>query len=96
MISDDMSGYFSDKDEIASLKKKIRLLIKNNSKWKRAYEDAKSDKPSIRRQRTNKAEALVRAWIGGDKSMNFRAIAEKCFLSRETIKNISYKLRHNK
>ncbi len=86
--------FMSQKDEIERLLIKNRLLQKNNSKWKRKYDELKSGNPTVRKSRTNKAESFVKAWINGDKSLTFRDIAKMCFLSRETIKNISYKLRH--
>ena len=93
---DTIAEFVSKDDLIEKLQKQNRLLIANNSKWKRKYEKLKSPNPTIRKNRTNKAEALVISWINGDRSLTFRQIAEKCFLSRETIKNISYKLRHLK
>jgi hypothetical protein len=82
------------KKESRQLKRKNSLLVKNNSKWKRKAEKLKNNKPTMRKSRTAKAEVFVRAWLDGDKSMTFREIAEECFLSVETIKNISYKIRH--
>jgi len=90
----DLADYFSDKEKIIRLNKQIILLQKNNSKWKRKYENLNSSKPTIRKNRTSKAEVLVRSFIKGDRSLTFREMAKKCFLSIETIKNISYKLRH--
>lgn len=90
----DLTEYLSQQDIIDRLLVENRLLQKNNSKWKRKYEKLKSNKPTIRKSRTSKAELFVRAWIDGDKSLTFKRIAEMCFLSIETIKNISYKLRH--
>ena len=80
-------------EKIAELEKKVRLLIQNNSKWKRKYETRKG-KQTRRQTRTLKAERLVQRWIDGDRSKTFRQIAEECYLSIETIKNISYKIRH--
>lgn len=82
--------------EIAELNKKLRLQIQNNSKWKNKYYALKGTKSNVRNNRTSKAEVFVKAWIAGDKSLTFKSIAEKCFISIETVKNISYKLRHNK
>ena len=90
----DLETYLHLKSRIAELEKQNKLLQKNNSKWKRKYEKLKSDKPTIRQNRTTRATVFVQAWIDGDRTLTFRQIAEKCFLSRETIKNISYKLRH--
>ena len=88
-----IADYMSQKDEIALLKKQVRSLQKNNSKWKRKFEQL-SPSPTRRKTRTIKAEGFVKAWISGDKSLTFNQIAGLCFLSIETIKNISYKLRH--
>ena len=93
---DTIADFVSKDDQIIALTKKNELLIKVNSKWKRKYEKLKSKNPTIRKNRTNKAEVFVKAWIAGDKNLTFQDIADKCFLSLETIKNISYKLRHNK
>ncbi|PHS21830.1 MAG: hypothetical protein COA84_14975 [Robiginitomaculum sp.] len=80
--------------EIAQLTKKVRLLTANNSKWKKKYHDVKGVKPNLRNSRTSRAEVFVKSWIAGDKSLTFRQIAGLCFISIETVKNISYKLRH--
>ena len=92
---DSIADFVSKDDQIIELTKKNLLLMKNNSKWKRKYEELKSPRPTIRKSRVSKAEVFVKAWIDGDKSLRFKDIADKCFLSIETIKNISYKLRHN-
>jgi len=81
-------------EEIAQLNKKVGLLIKNNSKWKQKYYALKGPKSNVRNNRSSKAEVFVKSWIAGDKSLTFRQIAERCFISIETVKNISYKLRH--
>ena len=92
----EISEYMSNQDEIVRLNKKVRRLQQLNSKWKRMFEKLKSDNPTIKMTRSIKAKSLVQAWIAGDKSLTFREIAVKCFLSVETVKNISYKLRHAK
>jgi len=88
-----IADYVSQKDQIEALNKQVFLLKQLNSKWKRKLEKLKGQ-PTRRETRTLKAELFVSNWIGGDTSLNFRQIAELCHLSRETIKNISYKLRH--
>ena len=89
-----LSEYLSDKNKIIELKKQVVLLQKVNSKWKRKFEKLKSDNPTIKKTRSLNAAVLVKAWIDGDRSLTFKEMAVKCFLSLETIKNISYKLRH--
>ena len=84
----DLSYYLKHQQEVAELEKKIRLLQANNSKWKRKYEALRTTPPL-------KATRSAKNWHNGDKSLTFKQIADKCFLSRETIKNISYKLRNN-
>lgn len=91
---DSISDFLSKDDEISKLKKQVRLLQQNNSKWKRKYYKLKGPKSNVRNNRTSKAEVFVKAWIDGDKSLTFWQIAELCFISIETVKNISYKLRH--
>ena len=93
MISDDMSEYFSNKNRVEELEKQVKLLIAGKSKWKRKYEKLYSKNPTIRVTRTSKARALVVNWLGGDKSLTFKEIAKKCFLTHQDIKNISLKLR---
>jgi len=91
----DLSTFHQYQNKINELERKVELLQLNNSKWKRKYEKLKG-KPTVRENRTSKATPLVQNWINGSRDLTFRQIAEKCFLSRETIKNISYKLRHAK
>jgi|TARA_R110002124_G_scaffold97565_3_gene242561 hypothetical protein len=90
----DLSYYLKHQQEVAELEKKIRLLQANNSKWKRKYEALRTT-PPLKATRSAKAKVFVENWHNGDKSLTFKQIADKCFLSRETIKNISYKLRNN-
>ncbi len=92
---DSIADFVSKDEEIALLKKQVRSLIDGKSKWKQKYYKLKGPNSNIRVNRTNKAKVFVQAWIDGDKSKTFRQIANICFLSRETIKNISYKLQHN-
>tara|TARA_R100000541_G_scaffold20106_1_gene29959 strand:- start:427 stop:717 length:291 start_codon:yes stop_codon:yes gene_type:complete len=89
----DLELYHDLKARIDELEKVNRLLLKNNSKWKRKYEKLRGI-PTTRETRTSRATVYVQAWIDGDRSLTFRQIADKFYLSRETIKNISYKLRH--
>ncbi len=91
----DLSEYISDKERIKELEKRVVLLISDKSKWKRKFETLKSKNPPLRKNRTNKAKVLVIAYLDGDRSLSFREMAKMCFLSIETIKNISYKLRHS-
>jgi len=95
----DISDYFSMEQRILELESenekltKINLnLYKNNSKWKMKYK--KLCKPTRKETRTKQATIEVQNWIDGKSNKTFRKIAEECFLSRETIKNISYRLRH--
>ena len=92
---DDLKTFHQYKNKIDELEREVELLQSNNSKWKRKYEKLKG-KPTVRENRTSKATSLVQNWIDGSRALTFREIADRCFLSRETIKNISYKLRHAK
>lgn len=89
----ELSEFLSLKDEVEALRKERQLLIARVSKWKRKYEAVAPRKP-VRETRTKRAREMVIAWHNGDKSKTFSQIASECFLSRETIKNISYKYKH--
>mgnify|MGYP003641521901 CR=1 FL=1 len=91
----DLSNYCSQAQEIKDLKKKVRLLEANNSKWKRKYEEATGNRYNVQKRNKSRAHEYVVAWINGDKSLTFVQIAEKCFLDISTIKNLSYRLRHS-
>jgi len=93
----DLQLYHHYQTKIAELKKKVRLLQANNSHWKCKYEKLLGRKLKVKRvSRTANAEPYVQAWLDGDKSLTFQQIADKFYLTRSTIKSISYKLRHKK
>lgn len=91
----DLKHYHSQQARIEELEKAVRNLRTNVSKWKKKYHDLRGV-PPVRQTRTTKAAILVQAYIDGDRSLTFRQIAEMHHLSRETIKNISYKLKRGK
>lgn len=93
----DLQLYHLHKAEVADLKKTIRLLQVNNCIWKAKYFKLLGKKPVIKRvSRSANARVYVQAWIDGDKSLSFREIADKFFLSYATIKTISHHLQKDK
>jgi len=91
----DLSEYFSKLDRIKELEKKVANLISEKSKWKLKYEKLQGNQPKkvVIPTRMAKAMPFVINWHNGDRSLTFRQIADKCFITHQNVKNISCKLR---
>ncbi len=92
---DDLAEYFSDKDRIKELEKQVSLLTSSKSKWKLKCEKLQG-KQTIKvtlPSRSDNAKTFILAWHNREKSLTFKQIAEKCFLTHQDVKNISCKLR---
>ena len=79
--------------KIDELNRRIRKLESNNSYWKIKYQNLlgkkiSKNKPKKSQRRIN-AERFLRCWHKGNRALNFQQIADKCFLSRNYIAQIS-------
>lgn len=94
-MTDDMSIYFSNQDRIKELERQVVNLISGKSKWKLRFEKLQGKQPKkvAIPSRKSKAIPLIINWHNGDKSLTFKQIAEKCFLTCNDIRTISCKLR---
>ena len=92
---DMIAGFYKSiyDDKIKAFNLKITRLTNSNSAWKRKYENLNSDNPSITRNRTLKAKALVVKWIDGNTSLTLKEIAKQCFKTESAIKMIASQLR---
>ena len=91
----DLSEYFSDKDRIKHLERQVVNLIAGKSKWKLRCEKLQGKQPEkvSKPPRLANARPLIINWHNGDKSLTFKQIADRCYLTEQDIKNISCKIR---
>ena len=76
--------------EIADLKLRLRRSIDGKRYYKNRCERLTKLKP--RESKTSIAEKFVKAYHNGDRSLTFRQIGDLCFLSRNSVRAISYRL----
>ena len=76
--------------EIADLKLRLRRATDGKCYYKRKCERAIKPKP--RESKTSVAEKFVKAYHDGDRSLTFQQIGDLCFMSRNSVKTISYRL----
>lgn len=89
----ELEKYNRQQNEIDKLKKKIKELRIDRAYYKRRWLFLRDYKPTLAQSRTMKAEVYINAWLGGDKSISLKQIADNCFLSLKTVQNVMGKLK---
>ena len=96
----DLNNYFAQQDriaaleaEVAELKKRVELEIKNKSKWKSRYENVKPAAKSRRLEKNQRALHMIAQREAREISTTLADIGRQCGVKYGTLKHMAYEYR---